>query len=162
MQHGMCLQQSFINRQNKNFAIDIIKKLKKVPIKKNIMISAVLTVKVKDNAAIVVTSVPTVPTIKLLPCSQIHFLKDEKLLELAIGIRKINEISDKIDKPNAIHNAKITFGIKLRLNSTEIPIPIIMLTIRSFALLQEFCLHILTILSIKFGRSLPDNIICTE
>ena len=114
----MCLQQSFINRQNKNFAIDIIKKLKKVPIKKNMIIRAVLTVRVKDNAAIVVTSVPIVPTIKFLLYSHIHFFNDEKLLKPASGIRKSSAINDKIDKPNAIHNAKITFGIKLRLNST--------------------------------------------
>lgn len=146
------VQQLLLIIHHKNCMIDIIKKLKKVPIKKNIMVRAVLTASVEANAAIVDTSVPIVPTIKLLPCSQIHFFNDEKLLRPAIGIRKSNAISDKIDKPNAIHKAKITFGIKLRLNKTEIPIPIIMLRIIAVTLLQEFCLHILTILSIKLGR----------
>ena len=124
------------------------------------IIRAVLTVRVKDNAAIVVTSVPIVPTIKFLLYSHIHFFNDEKLLKPASGIRKSNAINDKIDKPNAIHKAKMAFGMRLRPNSTEIPIPITTLKIISIALLQEFFLHILTILSIKLVRYLPANSIC--
>lgn len=154
------MQQSLVIMHHKNCARDIIKRPKKVPIKKNMMIRAVLIAKVKDNAASVVTRVPIVPTIKFLLYSHIHFFNDEKLLNPASGIRKSSAINNKIDKPNAIHKAKITFGIRLRLNNTEIPIPITTLKIIAIILLEEFCLHILTILSIKLGRFLPANSIC--
>lgn len=122
--------------------MDISKKLKKNPIKKNIIISGVLITIARDKAAIVLTSVPRVPIIKLLPKTQVHFFNDEKLLKSASGIIKNKTTKDKIDNPNAIHKLKITLGIKLRLNSTDKLIPKITLIIDAVMLLQEFCLHI--------------------
>ena len=140
-----------VSIHHKNCTIDIIKKLRNVPIKKNIIIRAVLTVKVTDNAASVVTRVPMLPIIKFFPYAQVHFFSADELLKLEIGIRKSNAIRDKTDNPNAIHNAIITFEIKLKLKSTEMPIPTIILTIIDVTLLQEFCLHIFIILSFKLG-----------
>ena len=115
------------------------------------MVRAVLTTSVSDNAASVVTKVPTAPIINARPKAQVHFFNDEKLLKPESGISTSKAIIDKTDNPKAIHKATITFGIKLRLNNTETPIPIIALTIRAVTLLQEFCLHILITLSTKLG-----------
>ena len=145
------MQQSADIKHHKNCVIEIIKRLRKVPIKKNIIVRAVVTVSVKDSAASEVISVPIVPAIRFLPCEQIHFFNDEKLLNPARGMRKIKAINDKIDKPNEIHKAMMAFGSKLRVNNTETPIPMIMLKIIAVTPLQEFCLHILIILSFKLG-----------
>lgn len=91
------------------------------------MVRAVVTVMARDNAISVVTKVPIVPKTKFVPYEQTHFFSDEQIFILVIGRSTNKANNDKIDKPNAIHKEIIMFGIKLRLKSTEIPIPIITL-----------------------------------
>lgn len=78
------------------------------------------------------------------------------------GRKTNNATKEIIESKSDIHKAMQIFANNPQLNSTEIPIPIITLKIRAITLLQEFCLHILTILSIKLGIFLPANIICTK
>ncbi len=136
---------------HKNCAIDIIKKLRKTPIRKNIIISAVVAANVRDNAAMVDTSVPIAPAIKHFPYMHMHRFNDGKIFVLERGISVNNDNKEITDRPNAIHNAIIAFVKRPKLNITATPIPTITLIIKAVPQLQEFCLHIIIVLSIKFG-----------
>lgn len=152
LQMSCCLQQSKFIMHHKNCTSDIIRKLKATPIKKNMIIKTVDAIKSsKVNAASVVIIVPTEPAIRLFPYAHIHFFSAGEKFVLARGIRgkSVNKTAAPI--PKDIQSATIALVNIPRLNSTATPIPIMILIIKAVPQLQEFCLYIVIVLSIRFG-----------
>ena len=128
--------------------MEISRSARKRPIRKKIIMRAVLVMAmVRERAARVVTSVPTVPAIRLLLYAQKHRCRFGTSFEPENGARAKSASRETIERPKAIQRATVAFPIMPRLNITATPMPAMTLTTSAVMLLQEFWLHIFIILS---------------
>lgn len=143
-----CLQQFLLVKHHKNCTMEISRRARKRPIRKKIIIRAVLvTAMVRESAAKVVTSVPMVPAIRPLLYAQKHRCRFGTSFEPENGARAKSASRETIEMPKAIQRATVAFAIMPRLNITATPMPAMTLTTNAVMLLQEFWLHIFIILS---------------